>query len=785
MKPLHRLLAAATFAASLTPAQAWQNNQSADLILGQIATEPLIDEGRDFAFDPATGKLFVADFHGGRVLRYGSQDKLLTGAPPEAVFGSNGAPSPPPGSTLTNPSGLALDSAGRLWVAGNYRIYRWDQAVTRSSGEPADGLFGAPDFVSAPYPAGDPKRLDFEMRLAADDAGNLFVSCYARNSILRFDAAAGKPMGAGPDAYFGQISFTNTTAGLSASRVSAPRDLAMRGTTLWVHDTDNRRLLRLDNAATRAAGAAFDAVAGQSGLFANDNLTLSGYSSMDISPGGILHVAGGIVITAWAGADSLSGLLPAPLFSSTFTSSNSFTSLLCESDSRVWAGASLADSQHPASAPVRRLESLPSTAAANTLGAAPPAPLRRPWQVAVDPVSGKVFVSDQMLHTVQRFSSMASLASHAPPEAVLGAAGGAGFLNLSAPTGLCLDSEGRLYVADTGNNRVVRWNNAANLPSHSPISGALGHKLASFPPTGPYNEATIVQPYGVTVDAGGTLWVLDYFLARALRFDQAALKSGDVPADGMLGKSDYADPSTSGLPGRFHLPTHIQYDSAGNLWVLDSGGVDESTGLAGGEFRIFRYDNANSKPVGAMPDNTIKFRQSDSDFGPGGELNGLAVTPDNTLWVALRSGNIPQVRRFDNATSVVTGTPYSALLGSGNSGSGAGDFGAAFGGAITGLSTDPAGNLWVADQANRRVMRFSASPPPPLPAGTAVQANRDAQGFHLSFSAAPGTVYYMDSSPDLQAWTPLAVRKALTSLETFTDPAPAGGRRYYRARSAP
>jgi len=766
-------LAAACCAALPAPASAWQNHQNADLILGSSPARGLVRDARSIALDPATGKLYVADPQSDCVFRFSSQDKLLTGAPPEAVFGKTAAASPPAGSILQDPQGLAVDPAGRLWVAGPYLIYRWDHAAARGSGVPADGVFGAADFTSPPYAASDPRRLAYSMKLVTDAAGNLFVSCQERNSILRFDAAATKPNGAAADAWFGQISFTNTTAGLSPSRVSGPGDMVLRGTTLWIHDRNNRRLVRLDNAATRSSGAAFDAQAGQSSFYVNDSQVLAGGTAMHISPGGVLHVAAGASIFTWSNADALSGLLPAPLWSAAFPASGPFHALLCETDSRRWTGAQQADHTYPSSVPVRRLESLPSTSPASTLGSPPYTTLALPGQVAVDPVSGKVFVSDQVRHTVVRFASLSSLASNAPAEATLRGGNPSGTGGLSGPTGLCVDSAGRLYVADTGNRRVVRWDNAAHLSSNAPFSAVIG---GNPNPSAPVNEIAIVQPVGVTIDAGGTLWVLDYYLARALRFDQAALRNGQIPADGMLGKFDFADPWTSGAPGRFYRPVQIQMDHAGSLWVLDSGGVDETTGTSGSELRLFRYDQANSKPAGAMPDNTIKWLNY--VFGP---LNAFAVTPDNTLWVASQASGVPVVKRFDNASSVVTGTPHSAILGSGASGSGAGEFG----GSIASMSTDPPGNLWVSDPSNRRVMRFSAAPPPPGPEGVIFAASRNEAGFHGGFNAVPGKLYYLDSSTDLLQWAPAAVQQALTQRETLTDPAPSGPHRYYRVRPSP
>ncbi len=100
--------------------------------------------------------------------------------------------------------------------------------------------------------------------------------------------------------------------------------------------------------------------------------------------------------------------------------------------------------------------------------------------IAVDPVTQKVFVADGRWNRILRFSSTASLTNGADAEAVLGQAGfsaidpGTGPDRLNSPLGLWCDGQGRLWVSDSGNNRVLRFNNAATLPTGSPATGVLG-----------------------------------------------------------------------------------------------------------------------------------------------------------------------------------------------------------------------------------------------------------------------------------------------------------------------
>jgi DNA-binding beta-propeller fold protein YncE len=70
----------------------------------------------------------------------------------------------------------------------------------------------------------------------------------------------------------------------------------------------------------------------------------------------------------------------------------------------------------------------------------------RPTGVAVDS-GGKVYVADTNNHRVQKFTSTGAFLSQ------LGAFGGGGG-QFNQPTGVAVNSDGDIYVLDRGNNRI-------------------------------------------------------------------------------------------------------------------------------------------------------------------------------------------------------------------------------------------------------------------------------------------------------------------------------------------
>ena len=126
---------------------------------------------------------------------------------------------------------------------------------------------------------------------------------------------------------------------------------------------------------------------------------------------------------------------------------------------------------------VRRLDAQGRTVAVIDGTASNATPFTSPMGVAVDPVTGTVFVSDPAQNIVQAFS---------PGGAWVRSISGGTAKPLVSPFGLAVDASGVLYVADAGNN-LVR--------SFAP-DGAEGVRIGAGP-------STLNAPYGVHVDASG------------------------------------------------------------------------------------------------------------------------------------------------------------------------------------------------------------------------------------------------------------------------------------------
>jgi hypothetical protein len=255
-------------------AQYWTNGQAASFVIGQtgfgLNGSALTSTGLTTPFavaeDPATGKVFVSDYGNNRVLRYPSIAAMTNGAAAEAVLGQpdfTTSMSPPiaygmpaTATTFSYPEGLAVDGAGNLWVAdnGDSRVLRFANAATIASGAAASGVLGWPNLVSNRVS----NNGDIEPATAASfylpsavfcKGTTLWVSDWGNNRILRFDNAASKANGANADAYFS----TNQEGDVAtaSNQLWGTEQIYVDGSdNLWEVENSNNRVMMFPNAST-------------------------------------------------------------------------------------------------------------------------------------------------------------------------------------------------------------------------------------------------------------------------------------------------------------------------------------------------------------------------------------------------------------------------------------------------------------------------------------------------------------------------------------------------------
>ncbi len=158
------------------------------------------------------------------------------------------------------------------------------------------------------------------------------------------------------------------------------------------------------------------------------------------------------------------------------------------------------------------------------------------------------------------------------------------------PQALAIDSSDSppiLYVADTGNNRVLAWRNATAFSKGNFADKVIGQRdFLSTAPQGPGSNLStgLGAPDALAVDKAGNLYVADARNNRILRYPEPfAQTSVLLKVDLIIGQKDLNGASSNeGQPvpsaktislasGGAVFRSGLAIDAQGNLWVSDAG----------------------------------------------------------------------------------------------------------------------------------------------------------------------------------------------------------------------
>jgi sugar lactone lactonase YvrE len=217
--------------------------------------------------------------------------------------------------------------------------------------------------------------------------------------------------------------------------------------------------------------------------------------------------------------------------------------------------------------------------------------LDHPQNVAVN-AAGDVFIADTYNNRVVKVSPQGQVVTVAG-DGVAGYSGDgrlAAFAELNSPTGLAVDADGNLYIADSANNVIRRVDAKTEIISTvagddaaDKANGGLGGFSGDG---GPATSAQLNDPQGVAVDGAGDLFIADTFNNAIREVTPAGVISTVVNAAAAGGGGPAAGGESSGkapTASKLNTPYGVAIDpSTDDLYIADTHNseIAEVTGLA-------------------------------------------------------------------------------------------------------------------------------------------------------------------------------------------------------------
>lgn len=628
----------------------------------------------------AQGNIYIADRDNHRIRRVAAADGLITTFAGTGTPGSNGDNGDAKLAQLYSPFRVLLDKQGNLLIADtdNHRIRKvgTDGAITTIAGT---GVLGA---------AGDGglatnAQLNGPEGMALDSEGNLFIADTNNHKLRRIVASSGIIT---TIAGTGIRGATGDGGDATAARLGFPEGVWVDGqNNVFIADTFNDRVRRISAADGRIATVAGNGLNGYSG----DGTSATG-TRLNCPTEIITDTAGRLLIAdrdnhrvrivqAVPSGDTTPPtiVLTAPTTNPTFTTSVSPLTL----------NGTAMDANGVVQVQWVNDRGFSGTASGTNAWAALNIPLllgtNNVTVTAID-ISGNTN-SVQLAVTFNPPQLISTLAG----TGTFGGAGDGGAAvaaQLFSPRAVAVDGQGNVYVADTQNHRIRKI-----APSGVITTIAGTGFLGSSGDGGPATEATLNEPRSVITDSIGNVYIGDFRnnRVRKVTVDGKISTVAGTGVDGERGDGDLA------TQAQLSSPYGLALDAQGNLYIADAGN------------NRVRKVNASDGKISTVAGSGNAGFSGDGGAATAARLyfpTGVAVDRQGNLYI-LDLGNyrLRKVNASDGniSTSAGTGVP-------GYNGDDIPASKAQINETLL-ITTDAAGDLYLADYLNQRIRKITLS----------------------------------------------------------------------------
>lgn len=611
------------------------------------ANGALFNMPQGIAVDPS-GNVYVSDTNNCTIRKVTPAGVVTTVA---GAAGQSGSSDGSGGSARFNyPIGIATDSTGNVYVAdldnSSVRLVTPSGQVSTFAG--SSGSSGTLDGQ------GTAARFNHPADVAVDSAGNVYVIDTSSQTLREISASGSVTTLAGMPGMGGKSDGSGT-----AARFFYPAGIATTASGMvYIADTGNHSIRAVQTpgaVSTLAGGAGQQGSADGTGSQANFaypyGVSVDGSGRLYVADGNnntIRVVTAGGVVATLAGTAGISGSADGAGAAAQF---NDPTGVAADGAGNVYVadqGNSVIRRIAPGGAVTTFAGSAGSSGSNDGMGTA--ARFDSPAGLAVDAV-GNVYVADTRNNTIRKITPGGVVTTLAGVAGQTGSGDGAGSsARFNGPYAVAVDSAGNLYVTDFFNATVRKVDTSNTVSTLAGVAGKLGFA------DGPASTARFNQPYAITVDGSGYVYVADTY-NRAIR---------QVAPNGSVA-------TLNGSQTRFYYPQGISIDSSGKLYVADGDNqeIDEGGIIAA---------PPSGTPVSSV---TVTAGQSAafSISAPSSAVNyqwQVSVdggsTWNNTSDGSTYSGSTSATLTIASATAAMSGDEFrvqlSNLSGSGTSGAG-------------------------------------------------------------------------------------------------------------------
>ena len=645
---------------------------------GGPATSAKLSAPIDIAVD-ILGNLYIADLNNSRVRKVDADTQTITTVAGNGIYGSSGDFGEATAASLANPTGVAVDALGNLFIADNatHRVRRVsapNRAPTANAGPdqtlecaPPSGTVVTLNGSTSSDPDGD--TLSYEWRDAAD-------------AVIATTATAAVPLPAGTQVLTlkvtdpGGHSATDTVTVAIADTAQPSLSVATNLVTATVPSPGAVALIDL----LAAAGVtAADACAGV------PELQLTGV------PAGGLYPVGDTPVTITASDDAGNStsasvtvrVMVAPVFAAGVAPASldfGFVALASTGGPRV------VTVQNTGTGPlgVSGVQLQGVTTTAGIIHTVAGGSLSFPNGVAVDG-RGNLFIADFSGNVIRRVDAVTGVVTTA-------AGGGAGVDGgpasdaiLDGPNGVAVDAAGNVFIAESNANVIRRVDVATGI-----ITTVAGNGTAGYGGDGAAAiSGSLYYPYAVAVDAAGNLFIADLGNNCVRRVDAATGIIMTVAGNGSLG---YGGDGGLATDAALSPPVGVAVDASGNVYVSDQGNN-----------RVRRVDAVTGIITTVAGDGSAGYSGDGGPATAASLFNSIGIAVDGADNLLIADYGNRAIRRVDVGTGLI------ATVAGGGA---AGDGGAATDASLSnpyGVAVDATGNLFLSEPLEHRVRRVDGA----------------------------------------------------------------------------